>query len=99
MDKVTLHSIISRCRDNKDVNEYNVILTINNYIEHKDTDIHSIEHTDVAILITFKHGRDYLNLNFYYDNIITVTLPFSGMFRVNNCDSNIQYEEIKELLK
>ncbi len=99
MEKVTLHNIISRCKDNKDFNEFNVILTITNYIKHKDTDIHSIEFTDDAILITFKHGINYLNLNFYSDNTITVTLPFSGMFIVNNCDYNIQYDEIKEMLK
>lgn len=99
MDKVTLHNIISRCKDNKDFNEFNIILTITNYIKHKDTVIHSINNTDDAILIALKHGVDHLNLNFYSDNTITVTLPFSGMFMVRNCDYNIQYDEIKEILK
>ncbi len=99
MKKVTLHNIISRCKDNKDFNEFNIILTITNYIEHKDTVIHSIDYTEDAILIAFKHGTNYLNLHFYSDNTITVTLPFSGMFIINNCDYNIQYDEIKEMLK
>lgn len=99
MNKVTLHNIISRCKDNKDFNEFSIILTITNYIEDKDTDIHSIDFTDDAILITLKHGNHYLNLNFYNDNVITITLPLSGMFIVKNCDYNIQYDEIKEMLK
>ena len=97
--KDKLISVLSQCASNKSFNQFNLILTMINYLKHDSTTINSVKYNnDEYIAIKLKHAHHYLSVYFYHNNNITITLPLSGLFIINNDSYNIQYNDIKSIL-
>lgn len=96
--KTKLLNVLSSCTKNKSFNDFNLLLTIQNYLKLDETSFTSITELYDQVRITL-NGVDYmLIITFYDNNDIGLTLPYSGLFLIPNCPYNMQYDEIKSLL-
>lgn len=98
-NKAKLIHVLNQCHKNKSFNQLNLLLTSVNYLMADNTIVTNLIETDYnSIKATLSNGYDMICINFYHDNTIGLTLPYSGLFIVCNDSSNIQYDEIKSLL-
>lgn len=99
INKAKLIHVLNQCHKNKSFNQTNLVLTAVNYLLVDNTKVINLIETDYnSIKATLSNGYDMICINFYHDNTIGLTLPYSGLFIVYNDSSNIQYNEIKSLL-
>lgn len=97
--KAKLIHVLNQCHKNKSFNQLNLVMTAVNYLLADNTIVTNLIETDYnSIKATLSNGYDMICINFYHDNTIGLTLPYSGLFIIyNDCD-NIQYDEIKSIL-
>ena len=90
--KANLVTILTQCHSNKSFNQFNLILTMANYLLSNDTYVTSLELTDYdSVKVSMMNDCNVLGINFNNDNTIGITLPYSGLFIVHNdADGNIQ---------
>ena len=96
--KNKLVSIINSYTKNRPINDFNLLLTINNYLSLDETTITKIDDIDNCIWVSLEYDYNMLGLVFYNDGDVGITLPFSGLFIIEGDDSNMGYDEIKSLL-
>lgn len=98
-NKANLINVLNQCLHNKSFNQFNLVLTAVNYLLSNDTKVIELIHTDYdSIKAKLMNGYDSIIINFYHDNTIGLTLPYSGLFIINNDSYNIQYDDIKSIL-
>lgn len=97
--KANLVTILTQCHSNKSFNQFNLIITMTNYLLSNDTHVTKVELTDYnSVRVSMMNGHNILGINFNNDNTIGITLPYSGLFIVHNGSYNMQYDEIKSIL-
>lgn len=98
-NKAKLINVLNQCHQNKSFNQFNLVLTAVNYLLSDDTKVVELIETDYnSIKVNLVNGYDTIIINFYHDNTIGLTLPYSGLFIINNDSYNIQYNDIKSIL-
>ena len=96
--KTKLINILDSYAKSRHSNELNLLLTINNYLMLDDTIITKIDNIDNYIRVSLKYDYNRLGINFYDNGDLGISLPFSGLFMIKGDDSNMSYDEIRELL-
>ena len=96
--KTNIINILNTYAENKYSNDFNLVLTMNNYLSLDETIITKIDNLDDLIRITLINGYDSLIIIFYDNGDLGLTLPLSGLFRIIGNNTNIKYDEIKQLL-
>lgn len=96
--KNKLISIIGSYTKNRPINDFNLLLTINNYLSLDETTITKVDNIANCIRVSLKHDYDTLELVFYNDGSLWLTLPLSGSFIIKGDDSNMSYDDIRSLL-
>ena len=96
--KNKLINIINSYDKNRPINDFNLLLTINNYLSLDETTITKVDNIANCIRVSLKHDYDTLGLVFYNYGDMGITLPLSGLFIIKGDDSNISYDDIKNLL-
>lgn len=97
--KTKLINIIDSHAKSRHSNDFNLLLTINNYLSLDETTIVKVDYIDDYIRVSLINGYDRLSIIFYDNGDLGITLPLSGLFIIKGDDSNIQYDEIKSILK
>lgn len=96
--KTKLINIIKSYAESNDFNDFNLLLTINNYLSLDETTIVKVDCIDDYIRVSLINGYDKLSIIFYDNGDLGLTLPLSGLFIIKGDDSNMSYCEIKSLL-
>lgn len=93
---------LTKTRHSIDFNEFNLLLTINNYLKLDKTAITKVGYVDDSIRISLLSMDNILSIVFYDNNDIGITLPYSGLFIVkgnNSNDDSMSYSGIKTYLQ
>lgn len=98
MDKQILIGILDKCKNNKSLNDFNLILTTINYLKCDETVYKGVEDRDDVIYVVCTNNLWTLQVSFCKDNRLGITLPYSGLFIIPNDSYDIQYDEIKSIL-
>ena len=101
--KNTIISIIEQCNNDKEHNDFCLLLTLINYLkddrtEYIDYSLFASDRVSEHIMLSLSHEGHSTAITFYADNVIGITLPFSGLFLIPNSAHNLQYNDIKEMI-
>lgn len=98
--KNKLINIIDGYIKTKHSNDFNLLLTINNYLKLDKTTITKVDYVDDCIRISLLSMDNILSIVFYDNGDLGITLPYSGLFIVKSDNSNsMSYSEIKTYLQ
>jgi len=100
--KNKLINIIDGYTKTKHLNDFNLLLTINNYLKLDKTTITKVDYVDDCIRISLLSTDNILSIIFYDNGDLGITLPYSGLFIVKGDNSNgdsMSYSEIKTYLQ
>ena len=99
--KVKLISILNQCIYNKTIEDFNAIIELINSINNDNVTDINISFNDTSIYISmFNSDYKLISVSFTDSNKMLFCLPdnVSKKYVIDNCDYNMQYEEIKALL-
>lgn len=99
--KTKLLTILNQCIYNKSITDLNIINQLTTLIEDDRTDDILIKHNDDSVYISLWYDRVKLySIMFMDDNRLLCSLPddLCKTYFIDNCDYNIQYDDIKALL-
>ena len=96
-------SIVDQCTNDKEHNDFCLLLTLNSYLrddktEYIDYSLFASDRVSEHIMLSLSHEGHNIAITFYADKHIGITLPFSGLFLIPNSTYNLQYEQIKEMI-
>lgn len=96
-------SIVEQCNNDKEHNDFCLLLTLINYLkddrtEYIDYSLFASDRVSEHIILSLSYEGHSIAATFYANNNIGITLPFSGLFRIANSSYNLQYEQIKEMI-
>ena len=98
--KNKLITVLNQCIYNKSIADYTAIIKLINSIDDDITDLNiSFNNTSIYVSM-FNSDYKLISISFTDSNKLLFCLPdnASKTYIIENCDYNIQYDEIKALL-
>lgn len=99
--KDKLISILNQCIHNKTIEDFNAIIELINSVNVDNVKDINIKHSKTSIYVSmFNSDYKLISLSFTDNNILLFCLPdnISKTHIIENCDYNMQYNAIKDLL-
>lgn len=98
--KAKLITILNQCIYNKSIEDFNVIIELNNTINDDKTSDIKLSQSSIGVYISMFNGGRLFSVMFTDNNVLLFTLPNNIIktYTIENCSYNMQYDDIaKEL--